>query len=172
MKYACTHEATYKEVGIDYKSNLVETLQQKQIEALKAQVNYLREVLDGLAKLGNGELYGSSIGNSIAARALEFTPEQCLAEVKAKAIEDACADLKKELERLDSYALADSATITDQAKRIKYLEMVVSMCHTMDTVEDIPILETYTAPIALKYSLETDFNAPEEINLWYGVDND
>ena len=60
----------------------------EQIEALKAQVNYLREVLDGLAKLGNGELYGSSIGNSIAARALKFTPEQCLAEVEAEAIED------------------------------------------------------------------------------------
>ena len=63
--------------------------EQEQIDALKAQVNYLREVLDGLAKLGNGEHYGNSIGNSIAARALEFTPEQCLAEVKAKAIEDA-----------------------------------------------------------------------------------
>ena len=62
---------------------------QEQINALKAQVNYLREVLDGLAKLGNGERYGNSIGNSIAARALEFTAEQCLAEVKAKAIEDA-----------------------------------------------------------------------------------
>ena len=57
---------------------------QEQIDALKAQVNYLREVLDGLAKLGNGERYV----NSIAARALEFTPEQCLAEVKARAIEE------------------------------------------------------------------------------------
>ena len=81
-------------------------------------------------------------------------------------------DLMKRNSSLDAYVLVDSATITDQAKRIKYLEMVVSMCHTMDTVEDIPILETYTAPIALRYSLETDFNAPDEINLWYGVDND
>lgn len=81
-------------------------------------------------------------------------------------------DLMKENAKLDAYVLNDSATIADQAKRIKYLEMVVSMCHTMDTVEDIPILETYTAPIALRYSLESDFNAPEEINLWYGVEND
>ena len=29
-----------------------------------------------------------------------------------------------------------------------------------------------TAPIALRYSLESDFNAPEEINLWYGVGDD
>ena len=62
---------------------------QEQIDALKAQVNCLREVLEQLAKLGNGDKYGNSIGNTIAINALAKTPEQCLAEVKAKAIEDA-----------------------------------------------------------------------------------
>ena len=78
-------------------------------------------------------------------------------------------DSIKENAQLDTYALNDSATITDQAKRIKYLEMVVSMCHSMDEPDDREMLEQYTAPIALMYSLESDSNAPEEINLWYGV---
>lgn len=47
---------------------------QEQIDALKAQVNCLREVLKVLDR------------NSKAREALEATPEQCLAEVKAKAI--------------------------------------------------------------------------------------
>ena len=81
-------------------------------------------------------------------------------------------DLMKENAKLDTYCLTDSATILDQAKRIKYLEMVVSMCHSLDTVEDIPILEAHTAPIANAYSLESDFDAPEEVNLWYGVEHD
>ena len=81
-------------------------------------------------------------------------------------------DLMKENAKLDTYCLTDSATILDQAKRIKYLEMVVSMCHSMDTVEDIPILEAHTAPIAKAYSLESDFDAPERINLWYGLEHD
>ena len=91
---------------------------------------------------------------------------------RIEVLETTIDDLMKENAKLDTYCLTDSATILDQAKRIKYLEMVVSMCHTMDTVEDIPILETYTAPIAMAYSLESDFNAPEEVNLWYGVEND
>ena len=81
-------------------------------------------------------------------------------------------DLMKENAKLDTYCLTDSATILDQAKRIKYLEMVVSMCHAMDTVEDIPILEAHTAPIANTYSSESGFDAPEEVNLWYGVEHD
>ena len=63
--------------------------EQEQIDALKAQVNCLREVLEQLAKLGNGDKYGNSIGNTIAINALAKTPEQCLAEVKAKAVERA-----------------------------------------------------------------------------------
>lgn len=59
-----------------------------EVEQLKAQVNCLREVLKQLAKLGNGDKYGNSIGNTIAINALAKTPEQCLAEVKAKAIEE------------------------------------------------------------------------------------
>ena len=81
-------------------------------------------------------------------------------------------DLIKENAQLDTYALNDSATITDQAKRIRYLEMVVSMCHSMTEPDDREMLEQYTAPIALMYSIESDFNAPEEINLWYGVEDD
>ena len=81
-------------------------------------------------------------------------------------------DLMKENAKLDTYCLTDSATILDQAKRIKYLEMVVSMCHTLDTVEDIPILEAHTAPIANTYSSESGFDAPKEVNLWYGVEHD
>lgn len=59
-----------------------------EVEQLKAQVNCLREVLEQLAKLGNGDKYGNSIGNTIAINALAKTPEQCLAKVKAKAIGD------------------------------------------------------------------------------------
>lgn len=66
--------------------------EQEQIDSLKTQVNCLREVLEQLAKLGNGDKYGNSIGNTIAINALAKTPEQCLAEVKAKAIEDACKE--------------------------------------------------------------------------------
>ena len=62
---------------------------QEQIDVLKAQVNCLRDALEQLARLGNGEQYGNSVGNTIAIKALEATPEYCLAEVKAKAIEDA-----------------------------------------------------------------------------------
>ena len=81
-------------------------------------------------------------------------------------------DLLKSNAKLDTYALTDSATITDQAKRIRYLEMVVSMCHSMTEPDDREMLEQYTAPIALMYSLDSDFNAPEEINLWYGVEDE
>lgn len=53
---------------------------QEQIDALKAQVNCLREALTDAAKAPNHAFY-------YAKEALEATPEQCLAEVKAKAIE-------------------------------------------------------------------------------------
>ena len=54
---------------------------QEQIDALKAQVNCLREALTNAAKSPNYAFH-------YAKEALEATPEQCLAEVKAKAIED------------------------------------------------------------------------------------
>ena len=53
---------------------------QEQIDALKAQVNCLRDALKILDR------------NSKAREALEATPEQCLAKVKAKAIEDVTSD--------------------------------------------------------------------------------
>ena len=49
---------------------------QEQIDALKAQVNCLRDALKILDR------------NSKAREALETTPEHCLAKVKAKAIEE------------------------------------------------------------------------------------
>ena len=55
---------------------------QEQIDALKAQVNCLREALTNAVKAPNYTFH-------YAKEALGATPEQCLAEVKAKAIEDA-----------------------------------------------------------------------------------
>ncbi len=57
---------------------------QEQIDALKAQVNCLREALLNTIMYRKGAVnYGDPL------EALELTPEQCLAEVKAKAVEDA-----------------------------------------------------------------------------------
>lgn len=64
-------------------------IKQMEIDTLKAQVIHLRGYLERLAKLGNGDRYGNSVGNDIAIEALKATPEQCLAEVKAEAIKDA-----------------------------------------------------------------------------------
>ena len=55
--------------------------EQEQIDALKAQVNCLREALTNAAKAPNYAFH-------YAKEALEATPEQYLAEVKAKAIEE------------------------------------------------------------------------------------
>ena len=56
---------------------------QEQIDALKAQVNCLREALLCAITYREGTVnYGDPLG------ALDMTPEQCLAEVKAKAIEE------------------------------------------------------------------------------------
>ena len=58
---------------------------QEQIDVLKAQVNCLRDALNKAKdKLSNENIYDNNIRF-----ALQATPEQCLAEVKAKAIEDA-----------------------------------------------------------------------------------
>ena len=70
--------------------------EQEQIDALKAQVNCLSEVLEQLAKLGNGDKYGNSIGNTIAINALAKTPEQCLAEVKVQAIKEMVKNFNKD----------------------------------------------------------------------------
>ena len=57
---------------------------QEQIEALKAQLNCLRNALLNAVTFREGT---TNYGNPL--EVLEATPEQCLAEVKAKAIEDA-----------------------------------------------------------------------------------
>lgn len=55
------------------------------ISQLKAQVNCLRTALDVIQGETQNECKGLSL---IAKTALELTPEQCLAGVKAKAIEE------------------------------------------------------------------------------------
>lgn len=93
--------------------------EQEQIDALKAQVNCLREVLEQLAKLGNGDKYGNSIGNTIAINALAKTPEQCLAKVKAKAIESVREQIGL-LQRYSFLALHQNPSVTkvpDQSGR-------------------------------------------------------
>ena len=57
--------------------------EQEQIDALKAQVNYLRKAaLDAISFMVGGEAKAN------LRDAYDATPEQCLAEVKAKAIEE------------------------------------------------------------------------------------
>lgn len=57
---------------------------QEQIDALKAQVNCLRKAaLDAISFMSGGEAKAN------LRDAYDMTPEQCLAEVKAQAIEDA-----------------------------------------------------------------------------------
>ena len=57
--------------------------EQEQIDALKAQVNCLREALLNTIMYRVGTVnYGDPL------KALESTPEQCLAKVRAKAIEE------------------------------------------------------------------------------------
>ena len=55
--------------------------EQEQIKTLKAQVNCLRKALTNAVKAPNYTFH-------YAKEALEATPEQCLAEVKAMAIRD------------------------------------------------------------------------------------
>lgn len=68
-----------------YCTNLEATLQKrlKEVEQLKAQVNCLRDAaLDAISFMVGGE------AKAKLRDAYDATPEQCLAEVKAKAIED------------------------------------------------------------------------------------
>ena len=61
-----------------------------EIAALKAQVNYLREAaLDAISFMVGGE------AKAKLRDAYDATPEQCLAEVKAKAIEEIVAEFNK-----------------------------------------------------------------------------
>lgn len=61
----------------------------KQRDALQADNARLREVMDKLARLGNGNLYGTSDGNRIAQSALAATPEQSLARIRNQVLEEA-----------------------------------------------------------------------------------
>jgi hypothetical protein len=62
--------------------------EQEQLDALKAQVNCLRYALDNVLTVED-----VTVDVAIAiANALKSSSEQCLAEVMAKAIEDACKE--------------------------------------------------------------------------------
>ena len=83
---------------------------QEQIDALKAQVNCLRGTLKILDR------------NSKAREALEAIPEQCLAEVKAKAIEEAANSLSNDEDYHHSddwyinYLLSKAKQLREKAK--------------------------------------------------------
>ncbi len=81
------------------------------IAELKAQVNCLREALLNTIMYRVGTVnYGDPL------EALESTPEQCLAEVKAKAIEDAAK--KCGVKNIDgTYCWVDS--LQDVAKQLR-----------------------------------------------------
>ena len=69
--------------------------EQEQIDALKAQVNCLRKAaLDAISYMTGGEAKAN------LRDAYDATPEQCLAEVKAKAIEEYKQE-QAELKQLD-----------------------------------------------------------------------
>ena len=82
---------------------------QEQIDALKAQVNCLRDELrathDFLWKAGVADYIARDIE-----KVLETTPEQCLAEVKAKAIEEYKKE-QAEIMRLDIATKVMTVTI-------------------------------------------------------------
>jgi hypothetical protein len=65
---------------------------QKQINQLKAQVNCLREALDNLSRMSDCTVTDMKI----IARALVATPEQCLAKIKAKAIDDVADKMRND----------------------------------------------------------------------------
>lgn len=73
----------------------------KENDALKAQVNHLRSEFEFYADETNyefgdvpGHIYAMDDAGSGARKALEQTPDQCLAEVKASALEDAAERCK------------------------------------------------------------------------------
>lgn len=88
--------------------------EQEQIEQLKAQVNCLRDAL--IVALENAVIPEES------ALALEKTPEQCLAEVKANAIEEAANSLSNDEDYHHSddwyinYLLSKAKQLREQAK--------------------------------------------------------
>lgn len=62
-------------------------LADKEKAELQAQIEYVRSVLERLAKLGNGDRYGNSEGNCISIEALAKTAPQCLQEHDNEVIE-------------------------------------------------------------------------------------
>ena len=78
---------------------------QEQIDTLKAQVNCLREAaLDAIFSMVGGEVKAK------LRDAYDATPEQCLAEVKAKAIEEYKKE-QAEIMRLDIATKVMTVTI-------------------------------------------------------------
>jgi hypothetical protein len=91
----------------------------KERDELKAHCETYRLTLEILARLGNGANYGNSKGNEIAIRALQGTPQQSLAEIKAQVIKD----FINEIDRLDhlngwpcTYGAEDLEDIANQLR--------------------------------------------------------
>lgn len=68
-----------------------------EVERLNAQVAMLRESMEQLARLGNGDKYGNSIGNHIAQSSLAISESDWLAthdqQVRDKTLEEVAAHL-------------------------------------------------------------------------------
>ena len=103
MRQAPTYEVSEKQAELDFMQNTryvtdgqkwakhtILSLRQ-QLAAAQAENLRLRMVLERLARLGNGDEYGNSIGNRIAQDALATTPGDmaALREVIAQVLEDA-----------------------------------------------------------------------------------
>lgn len=77
---------------------LVDTLYRQSCSS----INDLREALEKLAKLGNGELYGNSEGNLIAQQALSKTPAQSLQEFENEVIEICAEEVEERGSRFEA----------------------------------------------------------------------
>lgn len=78
-----------RQVGKCDTCDLIEA--EKEIEALKAQVEQLKDALQAALVNSPNPLSRALIKN--IELALELTPAQCLAEIKAQAVEDAATEL-------------------------------------------------------------------------------
>lgn len=50
---------------------MIQSYEKEYVDKLEAQVKLYREALEKLARLGNGDRYGNSTGNTIAQKALD-----------------------------------------------------------------------------------------------------
>lgn len=94
--------------------------EQEQIDSLKAQVNFLRKALLMISIPTGGDDYAKA--QAIAIESLAKTQTQCLAEVKAQAIEEAANSLRNDEDYHHSddwyinYLLSKAKQLREQAK--------------------------------------------------------